>query len=119
MPTETRTVHTPAMTSIIGVVVGGITVGPAGATPPAATSGTKCGCDCGLASTMAVCRKCFRQGYRGETLAAVAEAQGMSVLTVASGTGTQFIPAGIRWVVERSFAWLSRYRRKKEKRNEE
>lgn len=50
-------------------------------------------------------------GYRGATLAANAEAQGMAVLTLASGTGTQFIPAGIRWVVERSFAWLSRYRR--------
>jgi transposase len=50
-------------------------------------------------------------GYRGETLAAVAEAQGISVFTVASGTRTQVIPAGIRWVVECSFAWISRSRR--------
>jgi transposase len=26
-------------------------------------------------------------------------------------TTRQFVPAGICWVVERSFAWLSRYRR--------
>lgn len=50
-------------------------------------------------------------GYRGEKLAAAAEAKGMSVLSVVSGAGKQFLPVGSRWVVERSFAWLSRYRR--------
>jgi hypothetical protein len=30
---------------------------------------------------------------------------------IARGRDGQFIPAGICWVVERSFAWLSRYRR--------
>ncbi|GEM_PF-452676 len=53
-------------------------------------------------------------GYRGKKLAkraAAAEAKGMSVLSIVSGAGKQFLPVGIRWVVERSFAWLSRYRR--------
>ena len=27
------------------------------------------------------------------------------------GTGKAFVPREIRWVVERTFAWLSRYRR--------
>ena len=33
------------------------------------------------------------------------------VEAIARGRDGQFIPAGICWVVERSFAWLSRYRR--------
>ncbi len=31
--------------------------------------------------------------------------------TKASGAKGTFVPTGLRWVVERSFAWLSRYRR--------
>ena len=50
-------------------------------------------------------------GYRGKKLAKRAKDQGISLLSVASGIHGQFIPVGIRWVVERSFAWLSRYRR--------
>ena len=40
-----------------------------------------------------------------------AKDQGISLLSVASGIKGQFIPVGIRWVVERSFAWLSCYLR--------
>jgi len=50
-------------------------------------------------------------GYRGKKLAAITKEKGMSLISVVSGTGKDFIPVGIRWVVERSFAWLSRYRR--------
>jgi transposase len=50
-------------------------------------------------------------GYKGKRLADIAKARGMTVVAVACGNGTDFIPDGIRWVVERSFAWLSRYRR--------
>jgi transposase len=50
-------------------------------------------------------------GYRGEKLANRAKDKGMQIVSVVSGAGGQFIPVGIRWVVERSFAWLSRYRR--------
>lgn len=50
-------------------------------------------------------------GYKGEKLAAAAEDKGMKMIVAACGDGKQFIPNGIRWVVERSFAWLSRYRR--------
>ena len=35
----------------------------------------------------------------------------MSVAAVARGGDGRFVPAGICWVVERSFAWLSCYRR--------
>jgi transposase len=31
--------------------------------------------------------------------------------SLARGRDGRFVPAGICWVVERSFAWLSRYRR--------
>jgi transposase len=50
-------------------------------------------------------------GYRGIRLAEVGQALGITVEAVARGRDGQFIPAGICWVVERSFAWLSRYRR--------
>ena len=36
---------------------------------------------------------------------------GITVEAIARGRDGQFVPAGICWVVERSFAWLSRYRR--------
>ena len=48
-------------------------------------------------------------GYRGKRLAKIAEALGITVKPVARDG--KFLPAGICWVVERSFAWLSRYRR--------
>jgi transposase len=48
-------------------------------------------------------------GYRGKRL--IAEALGITVKPVARGRDGKFLPAGICWVVERSFAWLSRYRR--------
>ena len=50
-------------------------------------------------------------GYRGERLAEAGEALGITVEAVARGRAGQFVPAGICWVVERSFGWLSRYRR--------
>jgi len=39
-----------------------------------------------------------------------AEKLGMTVVAKAAGTGKAFLPQEIRWVVERTFAWLSRYR---------
>jgi transposase len=50
-------------------------------------------------------------GYRGKQLAKIGEALGITVKPVARGRDGKFLPAGIGWVVERSFAWLSRYRR--------
>ena len=50
-------------------------------------------------------------GYRGERLAKVAGTLGITVEAIARGRDGRFIPAGICWVVERSFAWLSCYRR--------
>jgi transposase len=67
-------------------------------------------------------------GYRGERLAKVGETLGITVeaipssgystgcaggtlASLARGRDGRFVPAGICWVVERSFAWLSRYRR--------
>src|SRR4051812_13468418 len=47
--------------------------------------------------------------YRGQRLAG--EALGITVEPSAGGHGGIFIPEGIRWVVERSLAWISRYRR--------
>jgi hypothetical protein len=47
--------------------------------------------------------------YRGERLSKAGKALGITVEPSADG-GT-FIPEGIRWVVERSLAWISRYRR--------
>lgn len=49
--------------------------------------------------------------YRGQKLAATAAKLKITVEAVAGGCGGTFIPEGIRWVVERSFAWISRYRR--------
>ncbi len=50
-------------------------------------------------------------GYRGKRLARIGEALGITVKPVARGRDGKFLPAGICWVVERSFSWLSRYRR--------
>ena len=50
-------------------------------------------------------------GYRGERLAKVGGTLGITVKAIARGRDGRFVPAGICWVVERSFAWLSRYRR--------
>jgi transposase len=50
-------------------------------------------------------------GYRGSRLAEAGQALGITVAAIARGRDGQFVPAGICWVVERSFAWLSRYRR--------
>jgi transposase len=49
-------------------------------------------------------------GYRGERLAKAGETLGITVEAIARGRDGRFVPAGICWVVERSFAWLSRYR---------
>jgi transposase len=50
-------------------------------------------------------------GYRGERLAKAGETHGTTVEAIARGRDGRFVPAGIRWVVERSFARLSLYRR--------
>ena len=50
-------------------------------------------------------------GYRGERLAKAAEALGITVRPIARGRDGVFIPTEIAWVVERSFSWISRYRR--------
>src|ERR1700693_698749 len=50
-------------------------------------------------------------GYRGERLAKAGEALGITVEAIARGRDGRLVPVGICWVVERSFAWLSRYRR--------
>ncbi len=51
-------------------------------------------------------------GYKGEPFAAAGRAHDMEVSVSPGGTPDgQFIPSGVRWVVERLFAWLSRYRR--------
>ena len=50
-------------------------------------------------------------GYRGERLAKAAEALGITVRPIARGRDGAFIPTEIAWVVERSFSWISRYRR--------
>src|SRR6187455_495146 len=49
--------------------------------------------------------------YRGQRLSKIAEALGITVKPVARGRDGKFLPAGICWVVERSLAWISRYRR--------
>jgi transposase len=49
--------------------------------------------------------------YRGKRLAEAGQALGITVEAIARGRDGQFVPAGVCWVVERSFAWLSRYRR--------
>jgi hypothetical protein len=48
-------------------------------------------------------------GYRGKRLAKAGQKLGITVKTVARDG--VFLPTGICWVVERSFAWISRYRR--------
>ncbi|HYG90751.1 MAG TPA: IS5 family transposase [Azospirillum sp.] len=50
-------------------------------------------------------------GYRGERLAKVGAALGITIQPIARGRDGVFIPTEIAWVVERSFGWLSRYRR--------
>jgi len=50
-------------------------------------------------------------GYRGKRLARIGETLGIAIEPVARGRDGKFLPAGISWLVERSFAWLSRYRR--------
>ena len=51
-------------------------------------------------------------GYSGDTLDEFAKSLGLlGVVAVAGGRGGIFVPTGIRWVVERTFAWASRYRR--------
>jgi hypothetical protein len=48
---------------------------------------------------------------RGKRLSKAEEALGITIQPSAGGRGGTFIPGGIRWVVERSLAWTSRYRR--------
>ncbi len=50
-------------------------------------------------------------GYRGERLAKAAAALGITIQPIARGRNGVFISTEIAWVVERSFSWLSRYRR--------
>ncbi|WP_431854288.1 transposase [Azospirillum sp.] len=50
-------------------------------------------------------------GYRGERLAKTAAAFGITVRPIACGRDRVFFPTEIVWVVERSFSWISRYRR--------
>ncbi|HYG89325.1 MAG TPA: transposase [Azospirillum sp.] len=50
-------------------------------------------------------------GCRGERLAKAVEALGIMVRPIARGRDGMFIPTEIAWVVERSFSWISRYRR--------
>src|SRR5687768_6415111 len=49
--------------------------------------------------------------YRGQRLSKVGEVLGITIQPSAGGHGGSFIPEGIRWVVERSLGWISRYRR--------
>jgi transposase len=51
-------------------------------------------------------------GFRGAPFAEAALAYGIHVSVSPGGTRAgRFLPSGIRWVIERLFAWLSRYRR--------
>src|SRR3712207_1510636 len=50
-------------------------------------------------------------GYRGKRLATAGAALGIPVQPIARGRDGVFIPTEIAWVVERSFAWISFYRR--------
>jgi hypothetical protein len=50
-------------------------------------------------------------GYWGKRLASAGETLGITLKAVACGHDGIFIPTGIRWVVERSFSWISSYRR--------
>jgi transposase len=49
--------------------------------------------------------------YRGQRLSKAGAALGITIKPSAGGHGGTFIPEGIRWVVERSLAWISCYRR--------
>jgi len=51
-------------------------------------------------------------GFKGAPFAAAALAHDIHVSVSPGGTRDgRFLPSGIRWVVERLFAWMSRYRR--------
>jgi hypothetical protein len=51
-------------------------------------------------------------GFNGAPFAAAALEHDIHVSASPGGTRDgRFLPSGIRWVVERLFAWLSRYRR--------
>jgi transposase len=51
-------------------------------------------------------------GFKGAPFVAAALAQDIHVAVSPGGTRDgRFLPSGIRWVVERLFTWLSRYRR--------
>src|SRR5919112_4347272 len=50
-------------------------------------------------------------GYRGKRLAKAGEKLGITVKAVARGRDGVFLPTGVCWVVERSFSWISNYRR--------
>jgi transposase len=51
-------------------------------------------------------------GFKGVSFATAALAHDIHVSVSPGGTrGGRFLPRGIRWVVERLFAWMSRYRR--------
>jgi hypothetical protein len=49
--------------------------------------------------------------YRGERLSKAGEALGITIQPSVGGHGGSFIPEGVRWIVERSLAWISRFRR--------
>ncbi|MGF7212578.1 hypothetical protein GGE65_007213 [Skermanella aerolata] len=49
--------------------------------------------------------------YRGQRLSKAGEALGIAIQPSAGGHGGTFIPEGIRWIVERSLGWISRYLR--------
>jgi len=49
--------------------------------------------------------------YRDRRLAKAGEGLGIIVQPIACGRDGMFIPTEIAWVVERSFGWMSRYRR--------
>ncbi|EWY35821.1 hypothetical protein N825_34095 [Skermanella stibiiresistens SB22] len=48
--------------------------------------------------------------YRGQRLSKVGEVLGITIQPSAGGHGGSFIPEGVRWVVQRSLGWISRYR---------
>ncbi|UEM06755.1 hypothetical protein JL101_030135 (plasmid) [Skermanella rosea] len=50
-------------------------------------------------------------GYRGKRLAKAGRKLGIAVEPVARGHDDKFLPAGICWVVERSFSWIFNHRR--------
>jgi hypothetical protein len=49
--------------------------------------------------------------YRGQWLSKVGKALGITIQPSTGGHSGTFIPEGIQWIVERSLAWVSRYRR--------